>query len=210
MGVACVCRSRSDDESRQVSDANIPRWKARSGRGAGSFRVRGVRWWTCAKDTTLGELIRRWLDLVREDLSPSTIRGYERIVRCYIEPDIGRVLLAKLRTDQLDRFYSKLRDEGGLDGGPLSPATVRQTHAVIRRALNQAMRWGWISANPASLARPPRVRTRALHPPEADGVLHLIAEADLADPDLGCFCFSLLRPEPVAASSARFAGRIST
>jgi integrase len=115
-----------------------------------------------AKDTTLSELIRRWLDLVREDLSPSTVRGYERIIRCYIEPDIGRVSLAKLRTDQLDRFYSKLRDGGGKDGGTLSPATVRQTHAVIRRALNQAMRWGWIAANPASLARPPRVRTQGI------------------------------------------------
>jgi integrase len=140
-----------------------------------------------AKDTTLSELIRRWLDLVREDLSPSTVRGYERIIRCYIEPDIGRVSLAKLRTDQLDRFYSKLRDGGGKDGGTLSPATVRQTHAVIRRALNQAMRWGWIAANPASLARPPRVRTQALHPPEPEGVLRLIAEAERADPDLACF-----------------------
>ncbi len=140
-----------------------------------------------AKDTTLSELIRRWLDLVRDDLSPSTVRGYERTIRCYIDPDIGRVSLAKLRTDQLDRFYSKLRDEGGQDGGPLSPATVRQTHAVIRRALNQAMRWGWIASNPASLARPPRVRTPALHPPEPEGVLRLIAEAELRDPDLACF-----------------------
>jgi integrase len=140
-----------------------------------------------AKDTTLSDLIRRWLDLVREDLSPSTVRGYERIIRCYIEPDIGRVSLAKLRTDQLDRFYSKLRDEGGQNGGPLSPATVRQAHAVIRRALNQAMRWGWIAANPASLARPPRVRTQTLNPPEPAEVLRLIAEAEHADPDLACF-----------------------
>ena len=140
-----------------------------------------------AKDTTLNDLIRRWLDLVRDDLSPSTVRGYERIIRCYIHPTIGRVSLAKLRTDQLDRFYSQLRDEGSQDGGPLSPATVRQTHAVIRRALNQGMRWGWITTNPASLARPPRVRTRALNPPEPDGVLRLVAEAELRDPDLACF-----------------------
>ena len=44
---------------------------------------------------------------------------------------IGRVSLAKLRIDQLDRLYSKLRDEGGQDHGPLSPAMVRQAHAVI-------------------------------------------------------------------------------
>ena len=41
-----------------------------------------------AKGTTFSELIRRWLDLVRGDLSPSTVGGYEQIIRCYIEPDI--------------------------------------------------------------------------------------------------------------------------
>lgn len=140
-----------------------------------------------ARDTTLNELIRRWLDLVRDDLSPSTVRGYERIIRCYINPTIGKVALAKLRTDKLDQFYSQLRDEGGQDGRPLSPATVRQAHAVIRRALNQAMHWGWITTNPASLAKPPRVRTRPLNPPEPDGVLRLVAEAELRDPDFACF-----------------------
>jgi integrase len=140
-----------------------------------------------ALDTTLNEVIRQWLDLVRDDLSPSTVRGYQRIIRSYINPTIGKVSLAKLRTDQLDRFYSQLRDEGGQSGGPLSPATVRQTHAVIRRALNQAMRWGWITTNPASLARPPRVRTRALNPPGPDDVLRLVAETELTDPDLACF-----------------------
>jgi hypothetical protein len=46
------------------------------------------------------------------------------------------------------------------------------------------MRWSWIAANPASLARPPHVRTRAVSPPEPDAVLRLIAEAEHADPDL--------------------------
>ena len=77
--------------------------------------------------------------------------------------------------------------KAGQDGGPLSPATIRQTHAVIRRALNQAMRWGWIATNPASLARPPRVRTQALQPPEPEEVLRLIAEAERSDPDFACF-----------------------
>ena len=49
------------------------------------------------------------------------------------------------------------------------------------------MRWGWVAVNPASLARPPRVLTRARSPPEPDSVLCLIAEAEHADPDLACF-----------------------
>ena len=38
-----------------------------------------------------------------------------------------------------------------------------------------------------ALARPPRVRARALNPPEPDGVLRLVAEAELRDPDLAWF-----------------------
>src|ERR1700689_4528598 len=53
------------------------------------------------RDTTLAELIQRWLELVQDDLSPSTVRGYERIIRCYIDPSVGKLRLNKLRTDQL-------------------------------------------------------------------------------------------------------------
>jgi integrase len=113
-----------------------------------------------ASDTTLNDLIAQWLDLARIDLSPSTVRGYERIIRSYITSSIGRVSLSKLRSEQLDRFYAQLRDRGGEGGRPLSSATVRQTHAIIRRSLNQALRWGWIVANPASLATPPSVKAR--------------------------------------------------
>jgi integrase len=140
-----------------------------------------------AGDTTLAELIQRWLELVQDDLSPSTVRGYGRIIRCYIDPAVGKIHLNKLRTDQLDRFYAHLRESGGADGSPLSPATVRQTHAVIRRALNQAHRWGWISSNPAALASPPRVRTRPVNPPDPSQVLELIDEAERLDPDMACF-----------------------
>ena len=89
------------------------RGETRSRRSVGSVRDRGLRRRTWGKDTTLSELIRRWIDLVREDLSPSMVRGYERIIRCYIDPDIGRVSLAKLRTDQLDRFYSEVTRTAG-------------------------------------------------------------------------------------------------
>jgi Phage integrase, N-terminal SAM-like domain len=84
-----------------------------------------------AGDTTLADLIQRWLALSRDDLSPSTLRGYERIIRSYILPNIGQLRLNKLRTDHLERFYMKLRESGGEEEIPLSPATVRQTHAIV-------------------------------------------------------------------------------
>lgn len=47
--------------------------------------------------------------------------------------------LARFRPGQLDRYYSHLCAEGGSEGKPLSAATVRQVHAILRRALQQGV-----------------------------------------------------------------------
>jgi integrase len=140
-----------------------------------------------AQDTTVGDLIRQWLDLAKSELSPTTARGYEWIVKTYITPTLDKVPLAKVKTAQLDRFYAHLREKGGQDGKPLSAATVRQVHAILRRALQQGVRWGWITTNPATLASPPRVRTLELAPPDPAQVVKLIETATASDPDFGCY-----------------------
>lgn len=140
-----------------------------------------------AQDTTVGDLIDDWLALAIRDLSPTTARGYDWIIKTYVRPSLGKVPLARLRASQLDRFYAQLREKGGQDGKPLSAATVRQVHAILRRALQQGVRWGWIKENPAALASPPRVRSAQLTPPEPADVVALIAAANAEDPDLGCF-----------------------
>lgn len=138
-------------------------------------------------DTTVGELLNSWLQHARSDLSPTTARGYQWIVSNYVLPALAGVPLSKLRTAQLDRFYADLRERGGRDGAPLSAATVRQVHAIIRRALSQAVKWGWIGTNPAVLASPPRVRATVTDAPEPSQVVALIDAALAADPDLGAF-----------------------
>ena len=129
-----------------------------------------------AYDATVADLIRR-----------STLRGDRRIVRSDVLPALGDVKLARPRTAQLDRFYAELRDNGGKDASRLVPATVRQTHAMLRRALQQGMRWGWISTNPAVLASPPRVRSHPMAPPAPADVIRFIERTEIDDPEFGCF-----------------------
>jgi integrase len=142
-----------------------------------------------AQDTTVGDLITQWFELASPELSPTTVRGYGWIIKTYILPTLELVPLGKLRTAQLDRFYAKLRSGGGQDGKPLSAATVRQVHAILRRALQQGVRWGWISTNPASLATPPRVRRTEIAPPDPTGVVALIETATNDNPEFGCFLY---------------------
>jgi integrase len=77
----------------------------------------------------------------------------------------------------------ELRGRGGVGGRPMAPAIVRQVHAILRRALDQAARWGWIPANPAALASPPRLGSVKIRPPTPEEVSRLLATAYEADPD---------------------------
>ena len=140
----------------------------------------------------LAELFDRWLEHVSEQLSPTTVREYRRLVKQLISPDLGKLPVRRVSTQRLDTYYGILTRERGL-----SPASVRHVHAVMRGALGQAVRWGWIPANPAATASPPRLRRREISPPAIADARALLAAADDHDPDFG----ALIRV--LAATGAR-------
>jgi integrase len=59
---------------------------------------------------------------------------------------IARLSVALLTIEDVERWHARLRDEG------LADVSIRNIHGVLRAALTQAVRWGWISGNVASLA----------------------------------------------------------
>ena len=134
-----------------------------------------------ATDATLAQLLARWLEVA--DLAWSTRVTYQGYVDRVILPALGQIPLRRLDTATLDRFYTVLRTRGGVGGTPLAPASVRQVHAIVRRALDQAARWGWIPANPAALASPPRLGPADIRPPTPEEVSRLLQVAYEADPD---------------------------
>lgn len=132
--------------------------------------------------STMADLLDRWLELVEADLSPTTVREYRRLIRTKIVPAIGRLPVDRVQAADLDRFYRALVKQGGL-----SPASVRQIHAVTRRALRQAVKWGWIAANPAVNTTPPRLVKSEIVPPKIAELRRLLAAADDTSPALGMF-----------------------
>jgi integrase len=130
--------------------------------------------------TTLGELLARWLEHVGEQLSPTTVREYRRLVRTTIDPALGTLPLRRVTAHRLDAFYASLARER-----ELSPASVRHVHAVVRGALGQAVRWGWIPTNPAEAASPPKLRRREITPPGIRDTRALLEAADEHDPEFG-------------------------
>ncbi len=138
-------------------------------------------------DATVADLVNRWFDQAKASLSPSTVRGYSGVIRSFILPRWGATKLRKLTTADLDAWYAELHRAGGSGGRPLSARSVVSIHAVLRRALAQGVRWGWLAVNPAVNASPPRQRKFEVLPPAPDDVVRLIKAAEEADPELGCF-----------------------
>jgi integrase len=137
---------------------------------------------------TFGELLDAWLDHARRDFSPKTVRETRGFIERTIKPELGDISLARLRPITLDRFYARLlAPGGGRTRASLAPGTVRRVHGIIRRALAQGVRWGWLGANPAASASPPRVPATTIQPPTPTDLARLLAAAEHLDPELATF-----------------------
>jgi integrase len=141
---------------------------------------------TAAGKSTVASLCREWLDHAAPSFSPKTVETTRMYIEDPIVPAIGSIPVAKLTPTDLDRFYRQLL-EVGRSRGPYAPATIRRVHGIIRRALTQGVRWGWISHNPAIDASPPRVPIKELEPPDPAQVVQLFRFAQDSDPELATF-----------------------
>ncbi len=137
-------------------------------------------------EATVGALLNEWLDHAAPSFSPKTVATCRMYIDNPIIPAIGSLPASKLTANELDRFYRHLL-EVGASNGPYAPATIRRVHGIIRRAMSQGVRWGWISRNPAIDASPPRVPLREMKPPSPDEVVRLFRLAQESDPDLATF-----------------------
>lgn len=131
---------------------------------------------------TFDQLATRWLSLAEENLSPTTLRTYNSLLSNWILPALGDRKIGSIQSSDLDDLYRGLTKRI-----QLSAATVRQVHAIIRRAFRQAILWGWIAVNPATNATPPRQAKADLSPPNPNQVAELLHAAHARDPEVGNF-----------------------
>ena len=69
---------------------------------------------------TFHQLTNRWLDMAKNELSPTTMRRYEILLRSHIHPALGDVSVKNIKTIDLDQLYVGLQRRSGL-----GPTTVR-------------------------------------------------------------------------------------
>jgi len=115
--------------------------------------------------TTVGEYLGWWMEnVVRNDVSHRTYHNYLSQVRNHILPALGKKKLRALKLEDVEGLYRSMSASG------LSSATVRYAHAVLRRALKQAVVRGLVTRNAAEGASLPRMvqkETQTFTPEEA-------------------------------------------
>lgn len=119
---------------------------------------------------TVADVVDRYLTHRRGQLAPRTWREYRRLADRHIGPQLGDRPAHQLTTVDVDRFYRRL-------GRRLGPGSVRQVHAVLRKAYRQAVTWEIVERNPVADATLPPVEQDEVHPPSPAEVGKLVRAA---------------------------------
>ena len=132
---------------------------------------------------TLAQWLDRWLDeYASVRLRDSTMVGYRVYAEQYINPRLGGKKMTSITTTDIQRMYTKLKKEGRVHEHPehghqLSANTIRRIHAMLHRALADAIRAHIIPRNPADGVTLPKVDTvskRVLTDREMDAFMAVI------------------------------------
>lgn len=103
----------------------------------------------------LNQYLDRWLELcAKPRLRAKSFQDYDRLLRRYVRPRLGTKAVSIVSAFDIQMLYRDL-----LAGG-LSARSIRYTHAVLRSALKQAVRWTLALSNPADLVDLPRQNGR--------------------------------------------------
>ena len=145
-----------------------------------------------------GILLGDWLDFwyqsyKKPNLRPNTQMSYERRIYQHIIPALGDTQLDKLTTNDIQQFYTKLKQGGRLIraeiyGEGLSDQTVRGIHATLHAALDKAVVEKLIFRNPADGCRLPPARAREMQVLAPEEIQRLLIQAK----EDGCFELLLL------------------
>lgn len=109
-----------------------------------------------AATATVADFLTGWLDGNQHRIRPATRRAYGQAVALYLIPALGTIRLSRLTPTHVEQMTARLIEAGK------SPRTAHTARAVLRTALQTALRDGQVTRNVADLARAPRVPQQSM------------------------------------------------
>jgi integrase len=170
---------------------------------------------------TVEQYLTYWLhNVVRVERRPKTYQGYEGVVRRYLIPELGKKRLGKLNARDVRLFITRIREacqccRNGWDASRqqprccakpepeccasrLSVRMIQSIHAVLRNALQTAVREEIVPRNAAKLVKvttPKYKVNRGLSVPQARAVLGAAYNEPLCALYVLALCLGLRRGE---------------
>ena len=99
-----------------------------------------------------------WLKDYLGNVKTGTVANYTRHVNNHIIPALGAVKLSALQPPQIQQLYNALQDKG------LSAKTIKNLHGCIHKALDVAVRIGYLKTNPSEACILPRIVKKEIRP----------------------------------------------
>lgn len=115
-------------------------------------------------NTTLSDFLDEYFETMIEGKKAyNTVKRYKVFVAC-IKEHLGKIRLTKLRTKEIDKFYSDMQKEkvtrkNGTIEKRYSDETILKTHKFFRMAIEQAVIWEMVIKNYVAFADPPKSDT---------------------------------------------------
>jgi integrase len=110
-----------------------------------------------AKNLKLGRYLERWLqDSVKGTVKQTTYEGYERLARVHLVPTVGDVKLRLLTPVHIRALYREKIASG------LAATSVQRIHALLHKALKEAVNDGLIPRNVTDAVKAPRQQRKEM------------------------------------------------
>lgn len=94
--------------------------------------------------------LEQWLEQVyKPSVKPNSYKHYSAVIRTHLIPSFGHIPVQKLTAAKVQAFYTQKLNEGA------KPRTVIAIHAVLHRALEDAVKWGLVPRNVTKLVSLP-------------------------------------------------------
>lgn len=135
------------------------------------------------ENMTFGEWIDYWYTTFKKNaIKPKTQLDYENRIYRHIIPSIGNIELKNLSQNDLQQFYSNLKNGGRLirqntQGNGLSDRMIRACHTTCNASLDRAVKDNLIRTNPAIGCKLPSKKPKEMKILQTDEIQRFLIQA---------------------------------
>lgn len=124
----------------------------------------------------VGEWLDIWHSTYLGGVKPHTVSQYEAQIRCHLKPALGATKLSALTAPMIQSMYNDAAKKGAIPKSSkkkenpkripkgLSAKSIKNLHGVLHKALDKAVKLGYIPFNPADACELPRIEKKQVKP----------------------------------------------